>query len=613
MLIYGLLAGIASVFANESLGQEEFNLGEIIVTNRRASFYSGRATENVSVLTEDKIKDLPARNLSEVLSYITGVDIEPRQGFGRGTSISIQGSDSRQVRVMIDGIPLNNQASGQVDPTRFPIDNIARIEVIKGASSHIWGSALGGVINVITKDTGTTLIPHGSITNSFAEFHTRNHNADLSGKINELGYYIFSSYMESGGEGARGDVLEKKAFGKLSYDLGNSARAICSFGYSAADVNSGEFPADSTVRWQAQPYRFRYGKITWEGHIFDAETIIDVKHSRQDIITRSYLSIDTEDPFWTTVTKDVLYELSINSTLYPRGRDLFVFGADFDWGGLKSNIYLSEEKTLSLQAPYCNYTLRLGTLDFNFGLRYDNNSEFGQEVSPSFGWVYHLDDATATLIRATVSRGFNAPPLLWKYNDDVALGIAPNPDIKAERAWVYELGLESKLVTGLWIKFSLYRADISNAISLAENKSGLLYMKNFEKFRRQGADLQLRIKVTEWLSFFGAAVFNDIENRATGETVRGGGKPRQGFDIGIEYKSKSGFAFSLLGNYNRWNEPADYQPNDRKMLLDAKLSQRFKHLATFLNIYNLTNTKYWADYFFPVPERYFEGGFTINW
>ena len=620
LLVAILIIGMTGILAS---GQEdkEVELGEIIVTNRRAPVGLSEVTENVVVIDEEQIQQLPVRNLGEALKYIAGVDIELRQEFGRASSISIQGSDSRQVRVMIDGIPLNSQSSGQVNPAILPIENISRIEVIKGASSSTWGSSLGGVINIITKDTGTTLVPKGSLTTSFAEFHTRKESGELSGKAGNLGYYQCWSYMESGGKGPKDDVLEKKGFGKLSYDLKDMGKLIVSFGYSSADVNNGESPDGS---WLAQPYRSRYGKLGWELDCGDTDIKIDLKHSRQDITTRIYPSMADEEPWLTIKSRDLLYQLSLTSSTNLRGRDLLVLGADFDWDALKSNLYLSKAKSLKLQAPYANYTLKLDPWDFNFGLRYDRNSEFGEEVSPSFGLVYHLKNMKDTLIRAGISRAFNAPPLLWKYNYSQDMWTAPNPKIKPERAWVYELGMESKVTPRLWSKFSLYRADVSDAIALAENELGLLYMNNFEKFRRQGVELQFKINVLEGLDLFASGAFNDIEDRATRKTVRGGGRPRQSFDLGIDYKNKRGFSISLHGYYDRWNEEATVywnllgeeimvEPNDRKMLMDVKISQEFKNLTCFLNIHNLTNSKYWQDYYFPVPRRYFEGGVTLKW
>ena len=615
-IITGLIVGTVKAEPPEDTELKEQNqeleLERIVVTNRRTSVGLGKVTENITVLDEEEIKNLPVRNLSEALSYITGVDIESRQGFGRASSITIQGSSSHQVRVMIDGIPLNSLATGQVDPARFPIENVSRIEVIKGAASSIWGSGLGGVINVITKDTGKTTIPKGSLTTSFAEFRTKKESFDLSGKLADFGYYLFSSYMESGGKGPRDDVLEKKAFGKLSYDLKERGKIIASFGYGDADVNSGEYPPDAMYKWQAQPYLNSYAKVSWEGSLDDTEIKVDLKHFRHTIINKVYDSISDETPSARAEARDRLYQLSLNTATHIRKEDLLVIGADFDCDTLKTT-YLFKAKNIKLQAPYINYTLKYAPLDFNFGLRYDRNSEFGEQLSPAFGFVYKLNNLPDTLLRATVSRAFNAPALLWKYYEEELSGLITNPDIRPERAWVYEVGMESKPFSKFWVKFSLYRSDVTDAIALAENEASQYYMKNFEKFRRQGAELQFKINILEGLDFFASGAFNDVEDRATRETVRGGVGPRQSFDIGIDYKNKSGFSLSLLSYYNRWNEPADSYPNDRKMLTDLKISQEFKNLALFLNIYNLSNSKYWQDYYFPYPERYFEGGMSLKW
>ena len=165
---------VLSAFPTKAQDIPDYNLDKIIVTNRRSPVRWLKASENLTVIGRDDILKLPVnRNLSEILEYVAGVAVSPRQGFGRATSLSTQGSDSRQVRVMIDGIPLNPQSSGQVNPAMFAVENIERIEIIKGASSSLWGSALGGVINIITKDTGSTKLPKGSLSSSFAEFRTK--------------------------------------------------------------------------------------------------------------------------------------------------------------------------------------------------------------------------------------------------------------------------------------------------------------------------------------------------------------------------------------------------------------------------------------------------------
>ena len=598
---------------------QTIELEKIMVTNRSTSLDLDDVSENAAVISEEEIKKLPVRNLSEALNYVTGVDVSPRKGFGRETSLSIQGSYSSQVRVMIDGIPLNSLSSGQVNPSIFPVENISRIEVIKGAASSLWGSGLGGVINVITKDTGDTLVPKGSATTSLAEFRTKKDSFDLSGKAGDAGYYLMSDYMESGGEGSKDDVLEKKTFSKLSYDLKEMGKITASFGYSGADVNTGEYPDG---HWEAQPYCSRYGKIGWQGKVDDVDMGIDLKHSRQKLIFKTYAYVVDEEPVSRVTSQDLLYQLSLTSTFHPREKDLLVLGGDFDWDTLKSS-YLTQAKGQQLQAPYFNYRLKLEPWNLNYGLRYDHNSEYGKNLSPSLGAVYHFNNVSDSLVRFNAARAFNAPPLLWRFFAETANN-APNPELEAERAWVYELGMETKPLPEIWTKLSLYYADISDAIASATNEAGKWTKKNFKKFRRQGIEFESKVKLFEGFSFFTAAGFNDVEDRTTHKTVRGSGIARQSFNLGVEYKNKQGLGLFLRGYYNRWNEEAavywnqlgeevSVDPNDRKMLFDLKITQEFKNISLFLNIYNLTNSRYWADYNFPVQKRYFEGGITLKW
>ncbi|MDD5130515.1 MAG: TonB-dependent receptor [Candidatus Omnitrophica bacterium] len=596
--------------AGAAAQEQEIDLEKIVVTSYRVPVGLSQVSDNAQVTYADEIEELPAEDLGQALSYLPGIYVEPVSEFGRATSVSIQGANSRQVRIMIDGIPLNTQASGQVNPSKFPIEIAERIETIEGAASSTWGSSLGGVINVITKDTGDTFIPKGNLTGSYAGYRTQKESFDLSGKAGSLGYYVFSSIMDSGGKGPRDDVLEKKMFGKVSYDLDEFGKINSSFGFSQGDVNSGEFP-DGT--WEADPYRCQYGKLGWSKSFDNIDLALDFKNSRQDITRKDFDNTGTDIPWRTINSRDVLYEISVLSAMRPRGKDLLVVGADFDLDILKST-YLTESRALNLQAPFVNYSLRLDPWDWNLGLRYDHNSEFGQDLSPSFGCVYHFNRIPETLMRLNVSRAFNAPPLLWKYYNQDLSGLTVNPDLKPERAWVYELAAESRPIPRLWLKVSLYRADVFDAISNAKDAQGDWIKQNFQKFRRQGVEARAKFKVLEGFNFFTAAAFNDVEDRIAKQTVKDTDSPRQSFNLGFEYKHEIGFNLYINGRYNYWNKTFDdFQSKDRKFVFDLKAQQKIKHLTCFLNIYNLFDSNYCSDYFFPLPKRYFEGGVSINW
>ncbi|MGE5279630.1 MAG: TonB-dependent receptor plug domain-containing protein, partial [Deltaproteobacteria bacterium] len=519
------------VFPAPSFSSEEIPLETIVVTDTRTARPLAEATQDIVVVTQEDIAGLPARDLGEVLSYVPGIDIAPSRGFGHGSSVTIRGSDSRHVRLMIDGIPLNNQASGQADLSRIPLENIERIEVIRGPCSSVWGSALGGVVNVITKDTGRTPVPHGNVTTSFAEFRTQRHSADAAGAGGSLGYYLSSSYRESGGRGPRDDVLEKNGFGKVTFDADPQTRWTASFGYSGAETNSGIYPDGS---WLVQPTRSRYGRIGLQRDDDAGSLRAEAKYAGQNIVTDMFLAAGDTVPLATVRTEDQMYQMSVARTTTVRREDRLVFGADVEWHRLASS-YLSADKALVLGAPYVNYAFNEAPWGADAGLRYDYNSAYGHEWSPSLGVLYRFEKAPDSFVRFHAARAFSAPPLLWKHYDLLLSGLTTNPDIHAERAWVYELGAGTRPVAPLKLELTLYRADVSQAINLAVNGTGDYYMKNFEKFRRQGVELRARLDVAAELSLTLAGAFNDVEDRATGATVRGGGKPRQSYSLDLDY------------------------------------------------------------------------------
>lgn len=586
---------------------------KVVVSAQRASKPNSRSAENILVITEEDIESLPAKDVGDLLRYFPGVDLQLNGLFGQSTSLSIHGSDSRQVLFMVDDIPFNTQLSGQANPTQISLEHVKRVEIIKGASSSAWGSSLGGVINVITKDAGVSEKMHGTFTSSFAEFATTQQSLELSGDVDNMRYFFSGNYLNSDGPKDVTDIKSTNGFGKLSYAFNEEMKIVGSFGYTQADVLYG---TTNTNTINSQPYNTRYGKLLFQYD--NEETVFNLAYKINDQdFTTDFINASTRAVNFSTVSHNLYQGISINSSWTIFDRDLLVAGADFDWHRLKSNNFLSSAKDISMQAPYVNYTLSLEHWDFIPGVRYDNNDQFGSQVSPSLGIIYHFDNEQKTLVRTKISRAFNAPPLLWIFNDDPAFLVGPNPDLKAERAIVYELGLETELFSSFAMELNLHRSEVKDAIGLRQ-EGGVFIRDNFRKFRRQGVELILNYQLTEHVRFYTSGAFNDVENRETKETVRDQGVTRQRFTFGTLINDWFGFNAHLFGYYNRFNSPPSLQPNDRKPIFDFKISKAFKQfyqdmdLQIFFNIHNITNSKYWSSITFPLPQRYFEGGFSLS-
>lgn len=590
-------------------------LGTIIVSAKRGSSKRSRSAENVTVFTKEDIQTFPGRDLTEILSSMTSVDVQLNGQFGQASNLSINGSPSRQVLLMVDGIPFNTQLSGQANPTQISVESIERIELIKGASSSVWGSSLGGVINVITKDTGSSEKPEGTLASSFAEFSTTKNSLDLAGKVSDLGYYVSGSYFDTDGPFSASDTTTKKGFGKLSYPLGDAARLTGSFGYTGADARYGVTRSNTIV---SQPNVARYGQMLLDTGTAEHKWSVAYKYNDQDLVTDT-INASTGATTFSTVSKNAYQGVSFSNSVELFDDHLLVIGADGDWHRLKSNKFLNSGKSINMQAPYINYTLPWQQWDFIPGLRYDRNQQFGSQVSPSWGMVYHFHDRNDSLLRAKVSRAFNAPPLLWIFNHDPALFVGPNPDLKAERAFVYELGAETKLSQQVNVDLNLYRADVNDGIAAVfDSINSVFVQRNFRKFVRQGGELIFNYQPVDDLTLYGSGAFNDVVNASTKQIVRDQGIARQKFTFGATYENTYGYGVNLSGYYNRWSSSPSQQPNDRKPIFDMKLTKTFEHfrkdlsLETFLTIHNLTNSKYWSSITFPLAERYFEGGFKVR-
>lgn len=595
---------------------------EIVVSPTRAPKKVSDTSMNITVISEEDLKSLPAADPAEALTYVPGVDVIQRTRFGHFVPLAIQGSQSRHVLVMVDGIPFNTQASGQADILpALPLGNIRRIEVVRGSATSAWGSSLGGLINIVTKDPAQSQVPKGSVSAAFAEFKTQRESFEVSGLIQKLGYYFSGEYRQSGGARTKGgtenreDTLQKKFFGKWTFPFSDIVKMMASFGYSGAKINEGVYPS-SLTRTEV-PYYARYGQARVD---FDPEEKrhfeAAVKFNRQ-LIHFETLDGITNDSFGLVKTEDNYYGSELKGVFGFREKDTLVIGYDLSFTVLKTTL-MDDSRDILSHAPYANYTLVLPPFDLIGGLRYDVNGEYGDQLNPSFGVVYHVGGVPRTVLRFNVTRSYNPPPLLWPYFEDVFPGFtANNPDIRPERSMDYEAGIESEAVENLWLKFSVYRSDVRDGIITDVNDEGFFIKKNVERFRQQGFQFESNLKVTKETSLYFAAGYNDVEDRMTHEKVRNRGVTKPNYRLGLKVETPWGFLFHILGRYDRWDSSPDLDPNDRTFIFDGRLSQKIPLVrgvdgTFFFNAYNLTNSKYWMDSDFPLPERYFEGGVTIE-
>ena len=218
LLLLLVLALPLGVQAAEEESEEEpaeetpvFTAGEIIVTGQRSP---AEATGSMQEIDADDIRALGATNAAEALQAINaaGVDTAPTSLSANGKQeklASLRGFDPRNVIVLIDGVPVYEPYFRVLDLRQIPVGDIAKIKVIKGPTSVLYGpNALGGVINIITKrGVGE---PQGHVDASYGDVNAFAGNASVLGGYRGWDYFVNTGYAASDGFLIAGDFEEAR-------------------------------------------------------------------------------------------------------------------------------------------------------------------------------------------------------------------------------------------------------------------------------------------------------------------------------------------------------------------------------------------------------------------
>ncbi len=600
-----LVSFISSVFAESDIDKQfllmYFKEEELVVeAPTRGKKAITQVAENITVITANEIKQMNAHTVAEVLNTVTGVQVFITGGPGSMASAGIQGSDSARVSVFIDGIPINELASNTADIGSLSVQNIDKIEIIKGPASSAWGSALGGVINIITK-SGKEHIGAAIFATSYGQKNTGDFRIETTGKEDRVGFYVSAGRLQTDGFRPHNEFSGNNAFAKLSYDITHDTTITASVGFDTLERGVYEIPA------------------------YDLFGNNDVKSTRSSLSLRSVLNssselnlliwqINRESKYYTymlgsKISQDRYHDKGYGSSAkiaWSNGLHKVIVGADFDSRGQESNTIADGKKSITKHAYYINDTMTFGDLSVIPGARYDKTDTNGDFTSPSIGATYKMQDM---LLRAYVAKGFNIPELGATYGDNL-LHIS-NPDLKMEKVKSYQVGMESAAIKYLWLKLDIFRNDVEDRLSLVTAPSGTQSVTiNQGRERLEGFDIELKTAPVHYLSLRGGASFIRAENRDTGQKIEN--VPQKTFDAGMQYND--GLLNSLIiAHYIYWNSAEVVEGKYDKFVVDFHVSRKMvvseqQELQLFVDIHNIFDAEQYPVSLYKNPERWFEAG-----
>jgi vitamin B12 transporter len=581
---------------------------DLVISASRSEKSISQVAENIAIVTADDIKAMNAHTVSDVLNTVTGLNLSNYTGRASPANLTVQGSATRHVTVLIDGVVQNNISDNFPDVGGMRVQHIARIEIIKGPASSSWGSSLGGVINIITKSPDDSRNFGGILSASIGNRSTGDYRGEISGAVGTLGYYLAGGGLLSDGLHPHTMLESGNIYSKLRWQPTDKSTLTLTLDYFNASRGIGEFPLYG-VSFFNRGNRFSSTLALQQS--LGAELSLDLNLrtllTKTEIKMSPYLS-DAE--LQSTRSEDSTFGGSARLTWSQHWHTL-VFGNDFDFGASDSQLFASGSQRLDKWAFYLNDTMKFGRFSLTPGVRYDNTNTNGDFWSPSLGATCTVADST--VIRGYVARGFSIPPLGLTFG--TGFFSLPNPALKMERVWSYSAGFETAALKYLWLKTTYFRNDVSDALTSAILPGGLFMVVNGGKQQREGVEVELKTSPMFNVSLTGGFTFVNAKDKMTGEIVKD--VPRYAYDIGVQYDDSRILKALLKGRYVDWNASPDSGGKYDALIWDLNLSKEITlseavTAEVFFTAHNLFNGAQYVFSLYQNPRRWFEGGLRFS-
>lgn len=582
---------------------EDINLDKIVVTASRTEEEMGSITRQVDVITSKEISDSGAKTAADVLGDISSVDIMDYGALGARKTVQMRGSTDSQVLVMMDGRPINNAHSGYVDLNTIALENIDRIEVMRGAASGLYGSdAMGGVVNIITKRPPKEGFKTTASTN-FGTFRTYIEKLNQGGRLKGFGYLLSGDYLASEGYRNHSAYTAKNASLKLDYEFNSDNKLIFNTGFHKGNV---EVPGSITSQSYSDYRQWikNFFQLDWGYKVFDNLDFSFKGYENRDRLEFTDASVPLDKS--THMTKKRGWELQMNYTPL----DFFRAVGGFSYTGNFDDSTKTAKHKYDVRAWFLQNQLEaFGKLKVDFGARIDDYPSFDNtEISPNISFLYQPDDKTG--LRLFYGQSYRVPTfsdLYW--SSSTSRG---NPGLEPERGKSYEFGIKREIFKNLKFNLAYFRNDYRNLIKW--NKvNGIDQPENINKARVQGVEFGNKIFLTDCLDLDISYTYQRPMDNILHKLLTY--QPQYKLNTFLEFHNYRGLRVKLKWEFvNRsFDNPANTIYVKRYFLMGMDVSKKINKYATFFaTIKNLTNTAYQVRKGYPMPGFSIDGGFKAE-
>lgn len=574
----------------------------ITIEENRLSLPFSEASRTIDIITRQEIEAAPVVSVAELLRYVAGVDIRQRGAHGIQADISIRGGTFDQTLVLVNGIKLNDPQTGHHN-MNLPVDieNIERIEVLKGPAARIFGqNAFTGAVNIITK------IPEERFMK--IKLQAGQHNlggvrisaAFPSAKINQ--YFSFSKDFSEGYR-YNTDYNLDNYFYQAQAQLGEHQLKILA-GYTERAFGANGFYASPDFRDQYEEIQTSLAAVEYQ-----------INQNNWVIKPRVYWRRNLDEYIFVRNNPSIYRNLHIGNTVgtevnaaWNNEWGMTGLGIDLNRVSLQSNNL--GDRNRNVISAFVEHRLQLldGMIDLTPGLLLNYFSDFDANLLPGIDLGIRLTEQLK--LYGNVGYTYRVPTFTDLYYEDRAnIG---NENLQPEAAFTSEIGMKFQN-KNLLLQISGFRRDGIDMIDWTREVDTLQWQpQNFGEVDVQGVDIALNWKPNftfNWIQQFRLA-YTYIDATIIDQEVNFSryalDNLNHQFIAAMDYVFAKKFYNSLRFRY------LDRVALDDYFLVDARTAWRNPKFEVFVDVSNLLNTKYTETNLVEMPGIWIRAGVAFE-
>lgn len=574
----------------------------VLVTATRTAQPVERIGSAISALDSVEIERRQYKFLYDALGALPGLSLTQNGSFGGIATVRIRGMRSEHTLVLLDGVEVNDPSGtgGAFDFATLDLNDVERIEVLRGAQSTLYGSdAIGGVVNIITK-RGTEDGIHLSGHAEYGAYDTYRAGGTLSGRDERFDFRVSANYVDTAGI-SKAD----KRDGNTEKDGYENVTVSANLGYQVTDEFRLEALgrlSDSDVQYDGWSGTSATGIADSDEYSTSKETvlggraIVNVMDGKfENIVAVNYSHIDRKnyanDAYsFGAIGKRTVISYQGNYTISDG--TILTFGAENEVTSFNTG---TEQASINMSSVFGQaQVLLFDNLTVTGGIRYDDHEDYGGHTTLRATAAYDIPE-TGTVIRGSFGQGFKAPSAyqLTFYCCGMA---GPAVDLKPEETESFDVGVEQRFFDDrLKATFTWFYQTTSNMIDYVYPVG----YSNVDSARSRGYEIGVYAAPTEWLSvdanYTRLSAIDRVSGLYLARVPRNSGNanvtlrpiPPLSLSVGARYRGAQQDTYGEVSSYVRFDLRAAYRINDR--------------IEVYGRIENLFDKKYQEIYGYGTP------------